>query len=136
FLITICLACLLLASCNKPSGEDQSSSKQTTAASSQKKDSKQGNSSGARKRVLAVFSGTETDQWTSAMLGALGSRLELDPWASADADGYFDYYGPHERQDSSPPMDIWIVLSGMDGISGIERQQAAAQHLLEQAEEW
>ncbi len=82
------------------------------------------------KRVLAAFSGSETDQWTAALLGSLGSELHFDPWSVSDADDFFDYYGPYDLMHGNQPIELKIVLSGMDSIAGLERQQAAAAHLL------
>ena len=89
-----------------------------------------------RRRVLAAFGGSETDPWTADMLGALGSQLHFDAWSQADADDYFDYYGPFDVTSGNLPLDLRIVLTGMDNVAGLERQQAAAQHLLEQVQEF
>lgn len=89
-----------------------------------------------RKRLLVVFSGLETDPWTSAVAGSLGRELQLNPWSVSDADDYFDYFGDYDVKSKNLPLDLRIVLTGMDNVSGLERQQAAAQHLLEIANDW
>jgi hypothetical protein len=89
-----------------------------------------------RKRLLVAFSGMETDPWTSAVAGSLGRELHFDPWAVSDADEFFDYFGDYDVKSRNLPLDLRIVLTGMDSISGLERQQAAARHLLEIAKDW
>ena len=133
-IVSILLIILLCLSCNK--GADDGTSQVLD---------EQGNPVAAepepepdlpRKRLLAIFSGTETDQWTAAMVGSLGSELHFDPWEVADADDYFDYFGDYDLRHGRLPLDLRIVLTGMDSVSGLERQQAAAQHLLEVAQDW
>ncbi|MEZ5338322.1 MAG: hypothetical protein R3F46_08650 [bacterium] len=137
-LICILLGLLMLAGCNKPDSANEGDAGQQTASEASEAETEPEIPPVPleRRRVLAAFSGSETDPWTADMLGALGSALHFDAWSSADADEYFDYYGTYDVTHGNQPLDLRIVLTGMDSINGVERQQAAAAHLLEQAQEF
>jgi hypothetical protein len=80
--------------------------------------------------VLAVgFSGTESDPWTMAIVGALGAELGFDPWATAGQSGHLDVYGPYAAQFNGEAIRVSLAMAGLQGVSDMLSQQAIGEEM-------
>ena len=117
-LLALLLAVMQLGCPRQAAVNRQSASTQPVAQS------ETGRTGGQSPLVTAVFSATESDPWTSAMINAVGAELGFDPWAVSDSVGSLDLYGPYDVVLDERDVRLSICLSGFTGVVDVPGQEA------------